>query len=134
MENDALDVKIPNWSMFGTRNVVINIFENVINGEFLYSGALLFWLNDGKAEGDEGFEEKTVTIFTDVVLDDPKKCALIVAEYASNLFQELSSLVYVFNEESEVIMEFDLNDEEFDFDEIDTDNYQFKGEDKKVLH
>lgn len=134
MKKKATDIKIPNWAMFGAKNVVINIFENVINGEFLYSGALLIWLNDGQKEEDEDYEEKTVTIFTDVVIDDPKKCALIIAEYASNLFEELSSMVYVFNEDHEVIKEFDLNDEEFEFGEIDIENYQFKEEETKVLH
>nr|QMP82896.1 MAG: hypothetical protein [Caudoviricetes sp.] len=133
MNKKPLEVKIPNWAMFGARNVVINIFENVINGEILYSGALLFWLHDGVSEEDENYEEKTITLHTDVVLDDPKKCALIVAEYASNLFEELSSMVYVFNEEADIIMEFDLNDEEFEFGEVDIENYQFK-EETKVLH
>lgn len=134
MTNKPLDLTIPNWTMFGVKKALVNVFEKMINGEFFYSGALLIWLEDGSS--DEEYEEKTITIFTDVVMDDSRKCAVIVAETAANLFEEVGSKVYVFNEDSEIIEEFDLNEEEIDLDGINLESYGFTEQEpeKKVIH
>jgi hypothetical protein len=134
MTKRTLDVTIPNWSMFGVKKAIVNVFQKVINGEFFYYGALLIWLDDGVS--DDKYEEKTITLFTDVVMDDSKKCAVIVAEIAATLFEEIGSKVMVFGEENEVIEEFDLNDEEIDLDGINLESYGFveQEQEKKVIH
>lgn len=133
MKQKGLDINIPNWSMFGVTRAVVNVFKKEHEGGVLYTSALLIWLNDG-VEVEEG-EEKTITIFTDVVLDDPKKCAMIVAEYASSLFNELTSYVYVFGDDGEIIDEFDLNDiPDDELPELNFEDYDFEDLNKKVIH
>ena len=133
MKQKGLDINIPNWSMFGVTRAVVNVFKKEHEGGVLYTSALLIWLNDG-VEVEEG-EEKTITIFTDVVLGDPKKCAMIVAEYASSLFNELTSYVYVFGDDGEIIDEFDLNDiPDDELPELNFEDYDFEDPDKKVIH
>ena len=108
---NPLETTIPNWSMFQAKKIAINIFKKKYENTFVYTSGLLFWLHDGNEDS-----ELTVTVFTDVVTKDPKQTALIVAEYASSLFENISSFVYVFGEEGDIIEEFDLNLQEIDED------------------
>ena len=65
------------------------------------------------------------------VSKDPKQAAFIVAEYVSNLFEKISSYVYVFDDDGSVVEEFDLNEEEYvdEFDEgIEFESLRSEGE------
>lgn len=133
MKNKPLDVTIPNWTMFGAKRISINLFEKEIEGNILYTSALLIWLDDGIPE--EEYEEKTVTLFTDVVTDDPKKSGMILGEYASSIFDNIDSMVYVFNEDNDIIDQFDLNEiAEEEIPEINLEDFGMVETHKKVLH
>lgn len=133
MKNKPLKTIIPNWTMFGADRIVVNIFKKEVDGEIFYTSALLFWLNDGSSE--EEYAEKTVTIFTDVVTNDPKQSALILGEYASALFNEVDSIAYVFDEDDKVIEEIDMNElEDEDLPEINLEDFGLVETHKKVIH
>jgi len=127
------EVVIPNWRMFGAKRVTVNIFEQEIDEEIFYTSALLFWLDDGNS--DEDSEEKTVTVFTDVVTDDSKRAALIVGEYASALFEHVDAIAYVFGEDNNVIEEIDMNElEDEDLPEINLEDFGLVETYKKIVH
>lgn len=133
MKNKPLDVTIPNWTMFGAKRISINLFEKEIEGNILYTSALLIWLDDGLPE--EEYEEKTVTLFTDVVTDDPKKSGMILGEYASSIFDNIDSVVYVFNGDNDIIDQFDLNEiAEEEMPEINLEDFGMVETHKKVIH
>lgn len=134
MKNKPLKTIIPNWTMFGADRIVVNIFKKEVDAEIFYTAALLFWLNDGSTEEEE-YVEKTVTIFTDVVTNDPKQSALILGEYASALFNEVDSIAYVFDEDDKVIEEIDMNElEDEDLPEINLEDFGLVETHKKVIH
>lgn len=134
MKNKLLETSIPNWTMFAAYRIVVNIFKNEVDGEIFYTSALLFWLDDGSSSEIE-FKEKTVTIFTNVVTNDPKQCALMLGEYTSALFNEVDSIAYVFDEDDKVIEEIDMNElEDEDLPEINLEDFGLVETHKKVIH
>ncbi len=133
MKNKPKETLIPNWTMFGAKRVVVNIFKKEDDEEVFYTSALLIWLDDGSDEED--YEEKTVTIFTDVVTDNPNQSALIMGEYASALFNEVDSVAYVFDEDNNVIEEIDMNElEDEDLPEINLEDFGLTETYKKIIH
>ena len=131
MTDERLKTMIPNWTMFGAQRIVINIFEREIDNETVYTSALLFWLDDGI----EDSEEKTVTVFTDIVTESSKKAALILGEYASAIFENVDAIAYVFGEKNEIIEEIDMNKlEDEDFPEINLEDFGMVETHKKIIH
>lgn len=100
---------IPNWSMFGSRKISIQLLEVEFEGKKLYNGAFSIYLDDSSKE-DDIENGKFITIVTDVFVADAGECALVIANTMGSLFQDIGANVLVFDSSGSQIDELNLNE------------------------
>ncbi len=112
------DIKIDNFVMFGAKRVLIELHRITVDDEIIYNPHITIVLDDGE-EVSEFDDEKVVTLITDNFFKDPKFAAILTARSLSVSFDNIVSVVTVYDEENDEIDEFDLNE---DFNEDDDED------------
>lgn len=112
--------KIENFTMFGAKRVLIELFRITIEEQAVYNPHITIVLDDGEDVG-EFDDEKVVTLITDNFFQDPKFAAILTARSLNVSFDNIVSLVQIYDEKSKVVGEFDLN-EDFNEDIDDEDS------------
>ena len=104
---------IPNWSIFGTRVVSIELQQYDEGDSVIYNSMLTFFLDDGTEidETDDPDNGMFITTVTKFASENPYICALRTAESLVNLYP-ISNDVHVFNDEGDIIAEFTLDEAE----------------------
>jgi hypothetical protein len=108
--------QIQNWTMFGSKNVLIELHKyNNTEGE-IYNSCLSFWLDDN----DES-SEKNISIITDIWNECPHCCIVQTANNIRNMFNNIADSVIVIDSEGLCLdEEYSLNEmmpEEVELDE-----------------
>lgn len=94
---------IPNWMMFGTSHVQIQLFRD--DEEETYQAALLIFLDSGEDS------DQNVTIFTEIYHEDPHTASKMAFMHASSLFDNMNPVVMVWDEDMTEHTEIDLRKE-----------------------
>lgn len=96
---------IPNFTMFEASYVQIQLFKSPYetDDEESYHAALLIFLDDASET-----EDYNVTIFINVINEDPESCAKLAFLYASVLFDNISPIVSVWLDTDEQGEDIDL--------------------------
>lgn len=103
---------IPNWTVFGTHMVSIELQQYDDGDSVIYNSMLTFCLDDG-SEVDESSKPEDVLYLTTVTKfasENPYICALRTAENLINLYP-ISNTVHVFKD-GDIVAEFTLNEAE----------------------
>lgn len=106
---------LKNWNMFSSHWVAIEIYrmKKEVDGDvkYYYNPALTFCLDDFTTEGEipEKEEQKVISLSIDRFFTESKVAAIFAFQYVKELFVNLSVNVYVFDENHELLEEFDLN-------------------------
>ena len=117
---------IPNWTMFGASVVVIQIFEEQLEGFVSYKSCLFIVLDDG--EFCEDFENtKNITIFASIQSKDHVECISNTIKCVYNLFDNISSDVCVYGLDKSIINQYDIN-KDFNFSDLFRENPKKKSE------
>lgn len=106
------ELMIDNFTMFGAKYVHIELYKYTIDGEISYNPHLTIFLDDGKDTEGDFDREKVVTIITDNFFKDPKFAAFMTARSLSIMFDNIMSVVNVFDDEQDIIDSYDLNEVE----------------------
>lgn len=119
-------VTIPNWTHFGVEHTIIELIEHHNPDDYdevVYNGFVTIFLIDGERE-KKGLE-KVISLNTAIFEEDRYEAALQCASLSLDLFGRVSRNVYVFNDEGDIIDEFEIDEEDF----IDNENVYLDIED-----
>lgn len=111
-------VTIPNWTHFGVEHTIIELVEHhnpEDHDDVIYNGFVTIFLIDGERE-KKGLE-KVISLNTAIFEEDRYDAALRCATLSLDLFGRVSRNVYVFNDEGDMIDEFEIDEEDFFDDE-----------------
>lgn len=100
---------IPNWTIFGASHIGLGIYKiaDEDTGQSMYQVSYEIFLNDGTIKTRE--TDQHIAIITDIVNAD-KHVAILEGVYSlTSAFSEISSTIFVFDENSDIIEEIDLN-------------------------
>jgi len=104
-----MENSISNWSMFGTRSVMIVLHKYEHDDEVLYQPAISFSLNDGNEESEDVDEQKYIDIFLDI-FEECRYCASReVASRLLGMFDNICDKVLVIGSDGNPIDEEDLS-------------------------
>jgi dihydroxyacid dehydratase/phosphogluconate dehydratase len=100
------NVTIPNWTMFGTHSVTVEIHTAGIDEEDnpMYQAAYGFFLDDGTLSLEEAVDlpvndQKHITIFTGQLGLDPDKLVIQAAAFISEAFENINVMAYIFEDD-----------------------------------
>lgn len=104
---------VKNWNVFGTHWVAIEIYRmsKDVDGEvkYYYNPALTICLDEFTKEIPEADEQKVISLSLDRFFTESKVAAIFAFQYVKELFVNISVNVHVFDENHELLEEFDLN-------------------------
>lgn len=111
------EITIKNWNVFSTHWVAIEIYRMVKKGEdgeedrYYYNPALTICIDDFTTKGEvpETDDQKVISLSLDRFFTESRVAAIFAFQYVKELFVRLSVNVYVFDENHELLEEFDLN-------------------------
>lgn len=127
---------IPNWAIFGASYIGLGIYmiKDKESGKVMYQVAYEIFLDDGTVKTRE--TDQHIAILTDIAHED-KNVAISEGVYSlTAAFSEISSTVFIFNEESDIIEEVDLHDFDLSMNDDDSEieTYSVKTEKSDYLH
>jgi hypothetical protein len=104
---------IPNWGIFGTHLVGLSIVPVDVDedtGKTVYSGIIDYLLDTGDEKKDNDPKtRKHISIFTDVSSTDIDDIIKMVVEGIGHLHMNMFNLVFVMNDEGEIIKQIELD-------------------------
>lgn len=108
---------VKNWNVFGTHWVAIEVYRMTKPAEegeeerYYYNPAITICIDDFSTAGEPPNEDdqKVITFSLDRFFTESKVAAIFAFQYIKELFVKLSVNVYVFDENHELLEEFDLN-------------------------
>jgi hypothetical protein len=100
-EKKQKEATIPNWTIFGTRSVAIEVHKFVGEGDDVYRPALTFMLDNGEDVDENDIVEKGqfVTIYVDGIYDSAEEAIIETAKSIMNLFENISNSVTVIEDD-----------------------------------
>lgn len=105
---------IPNWTHFGVQHAVVEVWQHKNpddESEVIYNAFITMFLNDTPVTNDGN--ERVISLQSDVFDEDRYECAAECARQVVELFGRVSRMVYIFNEDSEIIEEYELDESAF---------------------
>lgn len=104
---------VKNWNVFATHWVAIEIYRmgKEVDGEikYYYNPALTISLDEFVETEVSEENQKVISVSLDRFFTESKVAAIFAFQYVKELFVNLSVNVYVFDENHELLEEFDLN-------------------------
>lgn len=110
------NISLNNWSVVGAKWVAVEVYQLPYENTFVYNPTVVVCLEDFKQESSTE-EQKVVSITTDRFFTDSKIAASFLFNLIKDMFNNISSTVFVYNKEHEKILEYNIADF-MDFTEV----------------
>lgn len=103
------NISLNNWSVVGAKWVAVEVYQLPYENTFVYNPTVVVCLEDFKQESSAE-EQKVISITTDRFFTDSKIAASFLFNLIKDMFNNISSTVFVYNKEHEKILEYNIAD------------------------